>query len=204
MLKIISLILFALAGYCFWSFNHIPTRARRDLSVELKDIASDTNLGKVLIIYYSLDGNTYNIASRIQKMTNADVFEIETLEAYPSAPAYFWVARQQLKNLPKLKSKTLDISSYDFIIIGSPVWWYTVSTPLLAFLSEYDFKGKIVAPFATHGGNIGSFFNDFREKIKNAKLVDGIYFEKVSEQEPSELNKKILTWLNKLKDSNGH
>lgn len=200
MIKIISVILVALIGYCFWSFNHIPTRTRKDLSVELEKITVDKKLGKVLLIYYSLEGNTHNIASRIQKMTNADLFEIETVEEYPSAPAYFWVARQQLKNLPKLKTAIPDVSSYDLIIVGSPVWWYTVSTPMLAFLAECDFKGKTVVSFATNGGNVGDFFNDFKKKIKNAKVIDiKIDFKKVSTEEPNALNEKISNWLDKLK-----
>jgi hypothetical protein len=91
MIKAISIILLlALAGYCFWSFHYIPIRERKP--AELDKIIGDKKLGKVLVIYYSLDGNTHNIAGRIQKMTNADVWEIETVEPYPSAPAYYWVA----------------------------------------------------------------------------------------------------------------
>ncbi len=201
MIKIISVMLIVLIGYCFWSLNHIPSRERKDLSAELNKIVSNKKLGKVLIVYYSMEGNTHNIASRIQKMTNADVFEIETVEPYPSAPAYYWVARQQIKNneLPVLKNTVPDVSSYDLIIIGSPVWWYTVSSPLLAFLAECDFKGKTVAVFAIQGGNVGTFFADFKKKIKNAKVVGEIDFSKVSATEPNILNEKISTWLDKIK-----
>jgi flavodoxin len=136
-------------------------------------------------------------------MTNADIFEIETVEPYPSAPAYYWVARKQIKNdeLPKLKSTVPDVGSYDMIIVGSPVWWYTVSAPMLAFLTECDFAGKTVAIFATHGGNTGNFFADFQKKIKNAKVIDGIDFKKVSAEEPKTLNEKISRWLDKIKSS---
>lgn len=200
MAKFLSLALIIIIGYCFWSFNHVPTRERKDLSAELQDITVENNLGRVLIIYYSLNGNTYNIASRIQKMTHADMLEIKTIEEYPSSPAYFWITRQQLKNndLPKLQHSTLDISSYDIIIIGSPVWWYTIPAPILSLLAECDFSGKTVTSFVTHGGNVGSFFSDFRKKIKNAKVIDGIDFKDVVTTQPKVLNENIAKWLNEL------
>jgi flavodoxin len=198
----IALLMFAVAVvYCFWSFNHIPIRERKDLSADLKDVIATRNLGKVLIIYYSLDGNTDNIARRIQKMTNADIFEVETAEAYPSAPAHYWMARKQLKDgkLPQLKRAIPDISSYDLIIIGSPVWWYTISAPMMSFLSKCDFNGKTIVAFATHGGCIGNFFSDFRKQIKDAKVAEGIDFKNVSGEKSEILNKKISNWLNDLK-----
>jgi flavodoxin len=201
MAKIVLLVFVAAVAYCFWNFNHIPLRERKDLSADLKGVIANRNLGKVLVIYYSLEGNTDNIARRIQKMTGADIFEIETVEAYPAAPAYYWIARKQLKDgkLPQLKRKIPDISSYDLIIIGSPVWWYTISAPMMSFLSLCDFSGKTVVIFATHGGNIGNFFNDFRKQIKNAKVVDGIDFKNVSGEKSGILNEKISNWLKDLK-----
>jgi flavodoxin len=200
MIKIILLIFMIAVAYCFWSFRHIPIRERKDLSADLKDVIAAQNLGKVLVIYYSLDGNTDNIARRIQKMTNADLFEVETAEPYPAAPAYYWISRKQLKDgkLPQLKQEIPDISSYDLIIIGSPVWWYTISAPMTSFLSKCDFSGKTIVAFATHGGGIGNFFSDFRKQIRNAKVLDGIDFKKVSGEKPKILNKKISSWLNDL------
>ena len=200
MFRIISLLLITLIGYSFWSFNHVPSRVRKDLTAELTEILADKQLGKVLIVYYSLDGNTHNVAMRIQQMTGADVFEIETLEPYPSAPAYFWKAWRDLKGLPKIKTPIPDINEYDLIIVGSPAWFYTVSAPVLSFLEKRDFNGKVVVPFVTHGGNIGSFFKDFREKAQNAKVVDGVDFKKIWNVAPKDLNEKISTWLEKTKE----
>jgi flavodoxin len=201
MMKIASLIFAVLIGYSLWSFGHTPTRERKDLSADMKDIVPDKSWKKVLVIYYSLDGNTYNIACRIQKMINADMFEIETAETYPHIPACYLKAKKQLKNneLPQLKGEIPDISDYDLIIIGSPVWWYTLSAPMISFLSKCDFRGKTVVTFATHGGGLGNFFDDFRKRIKNAKVIDGIDFKNVSGQESGILNEKISNWLNELK-----
>jgi hypothetical protein len=101
-----------------------------------------------------------------------------------------------LKNneLPQLRGKIPDISSYDMIIIGSPV-----SVPMISFLSKCDFRGKTVVTFATRGGGRGNFFSDFRKHIKNTKVIDGIDFKNVSGEKSEILNEKISNWLNELK-----
>ncbi|MDR1665535.1 MAG: NAD(P)H-dependent oxidoreductase, partial [Puniceicoccales bacterium] len=142
---------------------------------------------------------------RIQKMINADIFEIKTVETYPHFPVnlarYFLTAKKPLKNnkLPQLKGRIPDIGTYDLIIIGSPVWWYTLSAPMISFLSRCDFRGKTVVTFATYDGSPGNFFNDFRKHIKNAKVIDGIGFRNVSGEKSEILNEKILNWLNELR-----
>jgi flavodoxin len=201
MLKtLLSLILVAGVGYLCW--NCCAAQKQENSSLEShKTPKVKKDLGKVLIVYYSLDGNTKMVVDRIGKMINATICKIETAEKYSSAPIIYWTSWKQKNNgdYPKLKNKIPDFSSYDLIIIGSPVWWYTVPAPLLSLLSESDFKGKTVVPFVTHGGNTGNFFDDFRKKIKNAKVIDGADFCKVSKEDLRILDEKISTWLDNLK-----
>jgi flavodoxin len=159
---------------------------------------TNKNLGKVLIIYYSLSGNTREIALMIKEKTNADIYEIQTENEYPSSPMIYLTAKKQMnpKNYPKLKNDDMpDINQYDLIFIGGPVWWYTVPAPLLSFLSQVDFQGKNVISFATHGGNYGKFFEDFESKIKNAKVIRGKEFKKVLKTDKNILDTKISDWL---------
>ncbi|MDD5020838.1 MAG: flavodoxin [Endomicrobiaceae bacterium] len=159
----------------------------------------NNNLGKVLIIYYSLSGNTREIAMKIKEKTNADIYEIKTENEYPGSPMIYITAKKQMnpKNYPKLKNDNTmpDINQYDLIFVGGPVWWYTVPAPLLSFLSQFDFKGKTVVSFATHGGNYGKYFEDFETKIKNAKVIRGKEFKKVLKTDRNILDNKILDWL---------
>jgi flavodoxin len=111
------------------------------------------NANKVLVIYYSLTGNTKSIAEMIRRKTGGDVFEIETVRNYPAEySATTEEAKRELEtgDLPALKKKPPDMSSYDLILVGSPVWWYTVSTPVMSFLRQADFAGRKVSGFCTH------------------------------------------------------
>jgi len=111
------------------------------------------DIGKVLIPYYSLTRNTKGIAEKIQEKTGGDLYEIKTVKTYPSEYiALTEEAKRELQSddLPALKKSLPDMSSYDLILIGSPVWWYTVSTPVMSFLRQVDFAGKKVSAFCTH------------------------------------------------------
>ena len=163
---------------------------------------SDTvhkNFGKTLIIYYSLTGHTKEIAEKIQSKTNADLFEIETQKAFPMKPILFFAVKQQLKdkNYPALKNIP-DITAYDTIFIGAPVWWYTAATPVLSLLNQVDFQNKKVVPFSTQGSNAGTFLEDFKAKIKNAVVLDYASFNNIGKEYDQAVNAKIAAWLNNL------
>ena len=117
--------------------------------------AQNIDKSKILIAYYSLSGNTKEIAQQIQKETNGDLFSIELKTPYPSDyDEQTKKAKEELNNgtLPPLKSKVENIADYDIVFIGTPVWWGTASTPVRTFVSENDLTGKKVIPFITHGG----------------------------------------------------
>ena len=54
--------------------------------------------------------------------------------------------------LPELTETDFDMSAYDTVYVGSPIWFGTIAAPIAAFLTEADLTGKIVKPFVTHGG----------------------------------------------------
>ncbi|MGA3209635.1 MAG: flavodoxin [Syntrophales bacterium] len=163
--------------------------------------ASGTGRTKMLIIYYSLTGNTKYIAEQVRKKTGGDVFEIETVKTYPAEySALTEEAKRELQtgDLPALKKNPPDMSSYDLILVGSPVWWYTVSTPVMSFLRQADFAGKKVSAFCTHEGGIGKFFPDFKEQAKNAVVLEGLDLYNVRQARRGEFDKALDSWLSKL------
>ena len=131
---------------------------------------------KTLIAYYSHTGNTKNVAEKIQSITGGDLFEIKTTQNYPAN--YNDLVNQaqiEKKNnvMPKL-TESIDISAYDTIFIGSPVWWYTFSSPIRTFLSENDFTGKTIMPFCTHGGGGASeTYDEIQKLCPGASVQDG-------------------------------
>jgi flavodoxin len=156
---------------------------------------------KVLVIYYSLTRNTKSIAEMIRQKTGGDVFEIETARKYPSDySGIIAEAKRELETgeLPALKQSPPGMSSYDLILVGSPVWWYTVSTPVMSFLTQADFAGKKVSAFCTHEGGVGKFFPHFKEQAKNAVVLEGLDLFKPRQIEEGEIYKALDSWLGKL------
>lgn len=110
---------------------------------------------KVLIAYYSLSGNTKDVAEAIRSKTGGDIFRIETVQSYPEE--YRATTAQAKREInegfrPELKGKIDNIAQYNIIFIGSPNWWGTIAPAVSSFLADYDLKGKTVIPFITHGG----------------------------------------------------
>lgn len=158
------------------------------------------DFGKVLVIYFSLTGHTREIAEKIQSETGADIYEIKTAEELPSGPSLYIKSKEQIKSgrFPALQDDFPDTASYDLVFIGAPVWWYTVAPPLLSFLEQTDFKGKKVVPFSTQGSNAGTFFEDFRKKARNARVLEGASFNNLPEKYRAAVDNKIAVWLNSL------
>lgn len=157
--------------------------------------------GKVLVVYYSLTGHTQNIAEQIAHFTGGDLYRIQTQETFKLGPAFYAQVKKQLKTheYPALAESAPDMSAYDVIFVGAPIWWYTAATPVWQFWQEADFKGKKVVPFSTQGSNYGTYFEDFKKQAKNAQVLDGAAFNNVDEKYRQAETNKIISWLNGLK-----
>ena len=151
---------------------------------------------KVLVVYYSYSGNTRAIAQKIQKLTNADIFEIKTVKPYPAE--YQAVVEQAAKEKqadfrPEIQANAENIAQYDVIFLGTPVWWYTMAPPVKTFMSKNNFDGKVIMPFCTHGGGgAAATFGDMQTLAPKAKVMSGIeIYEKGNLNTTSELIKWI-------------
>ena len=163
-------------------------------------MAAERNAKKLLIIYYSNTGTTKLVAEQLQKKTNADVYVIETVRTYPTKdPERTAEPKRELETgkLPVLKKSPPNMSSYDLVLVGGPVWWYTVSTPMMSFLRSADFAGKRVAPFNTNKGGNGDYFEAFKKQAKNAVVIDGL--ELYQPKKGAELDKELDAWLSSIR-----
>ena len=130
---------------------------------------------KLLITYYSIsNGNTKQIAEQIQKATGADIARIETVNPYTGS--YNTIVEQGQREVnqgyqPKIKPLGVNLSDYDVIAVGTPTWWYTMAPAVLSFLKSYDWKGKTVIPFQTHGGWPGHVIKDIKNAFKGAEFI---------------------------------
>jgi len=110
---------------------------------------------RVLVAYFSRSGNTRVIAGVIHRSLNTDLFEIEPATPYPED--YFQTV-EQAKNeherglKPALKNSVTDISRYETVYLGFPIWGTSVPPVVQTFLSSHNLAGKLLIPFITHGG----------------------------------------------------
>ena len=149
---------------------------------------------KTLIVYYSYSGNTKLVAEKIKNITGGEIFEIKTIKEYPrNYTDVVNLAKQEKEQdlRPELANK-IDISNFDTIYLGTPVWWYTFATPIKTFLTEYDFTGKTIIPFCTHGGGGASAtYSDMEKLCPNANIKTGF-----TSYEHSAKESEIQEWIN--------
>lgn len=155
---------------------------------------------KILIAYYSFGGNTKRIAKMIQKEIGGDLYPIQTVEAYKGS--YNDIVEQGQKEVnskfkPVIKQVDLNVSDYDTIVLGSPVWWYTFAPAMLTFLSQNNFADKKIYPFATNAGWIGRTMKDYEKACMGADVKKGlnvVFDEKNFKTSESE----ILNWVHSI------
>ena len=154
-----------------------------------------------IVIYYSYGGNTRRAAEKIAEVTGAELVEIETVIPYTGS--YDHVVDQGQKEVnkgfqPKLKPIDIDLSKYDTVILGTPVWWYTFAPAMNSFLHSTDLSGKSVYPFATNGGWIGHTFKDFENVCPDAKMHTGLNI-RFNEDKQLTSDEDVLKWAKQIK-----
>ena len=146
---------------------------------------------KKLVAYFSASGVTKSTAETLAKEIGADLFEIEPKEAYTKADLDWTNSSSrstvEMKNKsfrPEMVKKTLDLSEYDTIFVGFPIWWYVAPTIINTFGESYNFSGKTIVPFATSGGSgMGKTTEELIPSFKDAKVVEGKVVNRMSSAE---------------------
>ena len=119
---------------------------------------TSTGNGKTLVVYYSASGNTKDVAEKIAKITEADLFEIEPVEPYTDDDLDWTdddsrVSREHddesLRDVELVSTTVDNWDSYDTVYIGYPIWWGIAAWPVDGFVEANDFTGKTVIPFCT-------------------------------------------------------
>ncbi len=197
---LIVFIILALLGCLGYFYYHWKIIQNEREVASYTDTPYTNDLGKTLVIYYSLKGHTQAIANTIATLTNGDTYRIETIEPIDASHWFPWNVLKQLvlNQHPAIKPGTPDLSQYDTIFVGGPVWWCAPATPLLTFLNRTDFDAKPVIPFATQGGMSGWFFDRFKKDVYNASLRTGEAFNAVGPQYADATRFKVIHWLNAL------
>lgn len=146
--------------------------------------ASETGGGRSLVAVFSYSGTTLSVAERIAEATEADLFRIETAEAYPDDydAMIAQVQREQDEGyLPTLVGEAPDWDAYDTVYLGHPIWWGGLPHVMRAFLSQHDLAGKATAPFSTSSSSGNAAALDvLRELCPEADLREALHLTRGS------------------------
>lgn len=130
-----------------------------------------------LVAYFSATGRTRRKAKKYAEELGADLFEIKPEIPY-TLKDLNWMSKKSRTSVemnnksfrPKMKENTMDLSKYDTIYLGFPIWWYVAPTIVNTFLESYDFSGKTIYLFATSGSS--GFGNTLEELKVSAPQAD--------------------------------
>lgn len=151
---------------------------------------------KVLIVYFSHTGNTELAAWQIQAVMGGELFRLQTLEPYPEDyNACSERAKRELREKvnPALAANLTDISKYEKIFIGYPIWYETTPMAVRTFLETHDFSGKIIAPFATSKkSDIDKSVQELRVDYPQADFVKGLILQDIG---TGKMQRLITDWL---------
>ncbi len=136
---------------------------------------------KALVAYFSASGVTKRAAGELAKAADAELYEIKPQVSYtredlnwrnPQSRSSMEMKDKSIR--PALADRDADISSYDVIFLGFPIWWYVAPTIINTFLEAYDFSGKTIILFATSGGSgFGNTVKELKESCPGATLLEG-------------------------------
>lgn len=148
-LLLLGLLLMAAVGGC-GGIGYEETDENKPVTIKGPE-GLPTN-PKILIAYFSHTGNTELAAWQIQAAVGGQLFAIQTEVPYPQDKSECGkIAKQELagNERPPLAADLADISQYDTIFIGYPVWYGTTPMAVRTFLEAHDFSGKVLVPFCT-------------------------------------------------------
>lgn len=132
---------------------------------------------KALVLYYSLTGTTQSVAEEIQAQLGADIEAIELLDPYPTeyAAAIARCGQEMAAGIaPDVKPIKSDLSQYDVIFLGYPVWYGTYAQAIAGLLKEQNFADKTVVTFCTFGsGGLQVSSSNLQGALPRAKVIEG-------------------------------
>ncbi|MGN0323836.1 MAG: flavodoxin [Candidatus Fimisoma sp.] len=190
MRKYLSVILGVLLAF---SMNACGSSARDTVNED------DQNREKSAVVYFSATGNTKEVAELLAKEIDADIFEIVPEDIYTSDDLNYNDDNSRA-NLemnddlarPAISNDLSDVSEYDVIYLGYPIWWGTAPRIIQTFLENYDISGASVYTFCTSGGSgIEQSISDLQELYPHVNIAGGKRLNGADETEINEWIKNL-------------
>lgn len=159
--------------------------------------------GKTLVVYFSAQGHTEEVANKIANNLGADIFELEPVDTYSSDDLDWTDSNsrvsqehedESLRNIELVSTSVENWEDYDTVLIGYPIWWGIAAWPVDTFVKSNDFTGKKVIPFCTSSSSgLGDSGDLLAEEANSGDWQDGHRFR--SNPSDSDIN----NWTNSLK-----
>lgn len=156
-------------------------------------------MSKILVAYFSASGVTKKVAEKLAVVANADIHEIKPKVPYTKANLN-WMDKKSRSSVemndkafrPEIVKEDLNLSSYDTILLGFPIWWYVAPTIINTFLENNDFTGKKIVLFATSGGSgFGNTLRELQPSAAGAIITEGKLLNKATDKELQAFVKSI-------------
>lgn len=201
----VIVIVGAAVGFYLYQNSDSPSVGINDSIVneDGKEGSASTNLDsdKVLVVYFSHGGNTQKLAKEISDQVGGDFRRIEPVNAYPEGDElYDYTEQEQADDArPEIQDLNIDMSKYDTVFIGYPIWWYAYPQVILTFFDNYDLTGKTIVPFVTHGGSgMSGTEDDMREYLsdRDVTVLDGLAVSRNDIEEDQ--SQTVTNWLEEL------
>ena len=137
-------------------------------------------MSKNLVAYFSASGRTAKVAEKLAAELGADIYEIKPEVKYTKADLN-WMNKKSRSSVemnnksirPAIITGDVDVSGYDTVCLGFPIWWYVAPTLINTFLEAYDFSGKKIVLFATSGGSgFGNTAAELQPSAPGAEITE--------------------------------
>ena len=203
---LISIVIVALALIGFLLIGNIAyniTGGENKIINEVKEKNEVQNIEasnkKVAVVYFSATGTTKQVAGLIKNETSADIFEIMPKQKYTSEDLNYGdrntraTKEQNDENArPEIENK-IDLSNYDIVYLGYPIWWGNVPKIVLSFMDNTNLDGKTVIPFCTSGSTgISTSENTLKSYKTNIKWISGKRFSNSTTKD------EVSNWIKNL------
>ena len=137
---------------------------------------------KLLVAYFSASGITKNVAQNLAQAINSNIYEIQPKVPYTDADLN-WMDKKSRSTIemadktfrPEMIDDKFDISEYEIIYLGFPIWWYVAPTIINTFLEKHDFSNKKIILFATSGGSrFGKTVENLKSSVSDStEIIEG-------------------------------
>lgn len=145
-------------------------------------------------------GNTQYAAMLIAENTGGDLYRIEPETPYTTNHEELVALAREEQNedaRPKIKTTIGNFDDYDVIYVGYPIWWSDMPQIMYTFFELYDFSGKTVIPFSTHGGSgLAGTVTTIQNKLRSA-IVETNAFT-MSRDDMEQTPGEIQAWLDSI------